>query len=106
MLLSVILGCDVPGPIRSFAVRLNPGWEFRIYNDTENRKLLEEFYPWFLETYDSYPKIINKVDAIRIFYLAKYGGIYMDLDYTCPRGSPSKVAPVVCPLRRPHGFKA
>ena len=65
------------------AVRLNPGWEFRIYNDDENRKLLEDFYPWFLATYDSYPKIINKVDAIRIFYLAKYGGIYMDLDYTC-----------------------
>eukprot|EP00041_Stephanoeca_diplocostata_P015820 m.303534 g.303534 ORF g.303534 m.303534 type:complete len:222 (-) comp20168_c0_seq2:813-1478(-) len=64
---------------------INPGWEFRLYNDSENRALLEEHFPWFLPTYDNYPNTINRVDAIRIFYLAKFGGIYMDLDYTCLR---------------------
>lgn len=61
---------------------VNPDWEFRLYNDSENRALLEEHFPWFLPTYDNYPNTINRVDAIRIFYLAKFGGIYMDLDYT------------------------
>eukprot|EP00040_Diaphanoeca_grandis_P017479 m.91242 g.91242 ORF g.91242 m.91242 type:complete len:366 (+) comp26452_c3_seq2:517-1614(+) len=68
---------------RENCVKLNPEWEFRIWNDTENHDLIEQHFSWFLEVYDSYPKTINKVDAIRIFYLARFGGIYMDLDYTC-----------------------
>lgn len=65
--------------------RVNPGYDFRLHTDADNEKLIAEHFPWFLETYLGYPKTINRVDAIRIFYLAHYGGIYMDLDYTCLR---------------------
>jgi len=37
-------------------------------------------YPWFLETWDSYPFPIERADAIRYFALVHYGGIYIDLD--------------------------
>eukprot|EP00038_Savillea_parva_P013464 m.8386 g.8386 ORF g.8386 m.8386 type:complete len:403 (+) comp2531_c0_seq1:341-1549(+) len=70
---------------RNNCQKLNPDWEFRIYTDDENRNLIATHYPWFLETFDSYPKMINRIDAIRIFYIAHYGGVYMDLDYTCLR---------------------
>lgn len=44
------------------------------------RRGQQDHYPWFLETYDSYDQVISKVDAARIFYLHKYGGVYSDLD--------------------------
>lgn len=37
-------------------------------------------YPWFLETFDSYPYPIQRADAIRYFVLHHFGGIYIDLD--------------------------
>src|SRR5690606_15288628 len=43
-------------------------------------------FPWFLETYDSYPYDIQRVDVVRYFLLYKYGGIYSDLDIA-PRHS-------------------
>ena len=48
-----------------------------MYNDSENRAIVAEYYPWFLTTYDGYPKVINRIDAVRIFYLAHFGGVYM-----------------------------
>ena len=45
--------------------------------------LLQTEYPWFLQTYASYPYNIQRVDAIRYFILHKYGGIYIDLDIGC-----------------------
>ena len=65
--------------------RLNPGWEFRLYDDDENLALVREHFPELEETYMSYPKNINRIDAVRLLYLAKFGGVYMDLDYTCLR---------------------
>lgn len=37
------------------------------------RRLLEEHYPWFLKTYDALPKPIMRADAIRSFYMHRYG---------------------------------
>jgi len=37
-------------------------------------------YPWFLETFDSYPYNIERADVIRYFALYHFGGIYLDLD--------------------------
>ena len=65
--------------------RLNPGWEFRLYDDDENAALVRDHFPELAETFASYPKNINRIDAVRLLYLAKFGGIYMDLDYTCLR---------------------
>ena len=65
--------------------RRNPGWSFMLWNDTENRALVQAHFPWFLSTYDSYPRSISRFDSIRWVYLAVMGGIYMDIDYTCLR---------------------
>lgn len=50
------------------------------WGDLENRNLIKDHYPWFLETYDNYEEVINRVDAARIFFLHRYGGVYADLD--------------------------
>lgn len=56
------------------------GWTEQFWSDDGNRNLIKDHYPWFLETYDSYEEVISRVDAARIFYLHKYGGVYSDLD--------------------------
>ncbi|KNG45549.1 mannosyl phosphorylinositol ceramide synthase sur1 [Stemphylium lycopersici] len=65
--------------------KFNPGYEIRMWNATSARELLENEYPWFLPTYDSYQYPIQKVDALKYFALYHYGGVYMDLDVACRR---------------------
>lgn len=63
--------------------RLHPDWEHRLWTDDDNRRLIAEHYPWFLETYDSYKHNIERVDAVRYFILLHHGGVYLDLDMEC-----------------------
>ena len=60
---------------------LHPAWDHLLWTDEDNRRLIQECYPWFLSTYDAYPYDIQRADAIRYFILHRYGGIYADLDY-------------------------
>lgn len=62
---------------------LHPGWEHRLWTDDDNRRLISEHYPWFLDTYDSYKHNIERVDAVRYFILLRHGGLYLDLDMEC-----------------------
>ncbi len=57
------------------------GFEYRLWTDEDNRALVAEHYPWFLETYDAYDVPIKRVDAARYFILHRYGGLYVDLDF-------------------------
>ena len=45
--------------------------------------MIKEYYPWFLDTYNSYPYNIQRADAIRPFILYHYGGLYVDMDTFC-----------------------
>jgi len=58
-----------------------PEYTHMLWTDTNGRELIEEHYPWFIETYDDYKHNINRADAVRYFILHHYGGIYADLDY-------------------------
>lgn len=61
----------------------NPGFKRIIWTDDDNRNLIAFHYPWFLSTYDTLPVNIQRIDAARIFYLHRFGGIYSDLDVEC-----------------------
>jgi hypothetical protein len=77
---------DLPENFRfwrqSFA-DLNPGLELRLYDDADNRALLERTFPALLPLYDSYPSEIFRVDFIRPVYMFSEGGFYADLDFQC-----------------------
>lgn len=64
---------------------LNSDYEYILWTDEMARDFIAEQYPWFLETFDSYPFPIERADAIRYFILAHYGGVYIDLDDGCAR---------------------
>jgi len=61
--------------------RLYPRFEHRLWNDDEIDSFMEEFYPYYYESYRSLHMHIQQIDVSRLFILHKYGGIYSDLDY-------------------------
>lgn len=65
--------------------RLNPDFDYYLWDDSQNRCFIEKYYPWFLPTYDTYPREIYRVDAVRYFFLYQFGGIYADMDTECLR---------------------
>lgn len=56
-------------------------WEFRIYGDKENEKIIIDNFPEFANKYNSIRKGVMKADIVRCLYLYLYGGIYIDTDY-------------------------
>ena len=62
-----------------------PDWKYVLMTDEDNRKMIKEHFPDFLECYDSLPYHIQRVDCSRYAFLYLYGGIYMDLDLTLQR---------------------
>ncbi|KAK9494304.1 nucleotide-diphospho-sugar transferase [Lipomyces doorenjongii] len=58
-------------------------FEYKLWTDESSRQFIADQYPWFLDTYDSYPFNIMRADVIRYFVLAHFGGIYIDLDEGC-----------------------
>jgi mannosyltransferase OCH1-like enzyme len=61
----------------------NPSFEYVLWDDFDNRNFIAQHFPEFLPIYDDYDINIKRVDAVRYFYLYKYGGIYTDLDFEC-----------------------
>ena len=64
--------------------RLHPTWNYYLTDDQENLTFIQTYYPQYLQLYNRLGKEIKKicqVDMVRILYVHKYGGVYLDLDY-------------------------
>lgn len=74
---------EIPEPLREFQkswLQQHPGWDYRLWDDADNERLITEHYPEFRDHYlRSMPPIL-KVDLVRLAYLHRFGGIYADLD--------------------------
>ena len=64
-------------------IKLNPTFEYVLWDDDDNRNFITTYFPEFLDIYNGYDREIKRADAIRYFYLYKIGGIYADLDFQC-----------------------
>jgi len=75
-----------------------------LWTDELSRQFIAKEYPWFLQTFDSYPYPIQRADAIRYFVLYHYGGVYMDIDIGCNKSmDPLLYFQVVLPATIPVG---
>jgi hypothetical protein len=77
---------DLPDNFRYWSdtfKKLNPDFDYRIYDDVDNQNLIKKYSPRLLEIYDSYSLEIYRVDIARIMYLIIYGGFYLDMDFQC-----------------------
>ena len=74
----------VPDHLKKFVEswkKFNPDWEWRMWNDKDNRNLVLVHFPEYLPMYDNLKKSIMRADVIRYFILWKFGGLYADLDF-------------------------
>jgi mannosyltransferase OCH1-like enzyme len=62
-------------------IQMNPTWKYYLFNDHDNLRIVQEYFPWFERTYTSFPYDIQRADVIRYMLMYLYGGIYVDLDY-------------------------
>lgn len=65
--------------------RHHPGWDYRLWKDTDSRRFLQSRYPDLLELYDSCVYPIQRVDMLRYCLLHHFGGVYADMDMECLR---------------------
>ena len=63
--------------------KFNPDYQYKLWSDQDNLQFINDEFTYFLNKYNSYNHHIKKVDAVRYFYMYKYGGIYCDLDFEC-----------------------
>ncbi|KAL9076352.1 MAG: hypothetical protein Q9161_001068 [Pseudevernia consocians] len=61
----------------------NPDWEWVLWTDEDNMKLVEKYAPWFASTYEALHSEIYRADTARNIYMHVFGGVYADLDTEC-----------------------
>lgn len=64
---------------------LHPNWQWVLWKDNDNRELVKQRFPWFLDTYDGLDSSIKRADAARNLYMHAFGGVYLDFDVECVR---------------------
>jgi mannosyltransferase OCH1-like enzyme len=67
--------------LRRRAKRLMPGWEMRLWDDTDNLDLMKRHLPQFSAKFTSIQRGVVKADIARCLYMHAFGGFYMDTDY-------------------------
>jgi mannosyltransferase OCH1-like enzyme len=64
---------------------LNPGLDYRFYDDDACRAVIAEAFPQFLADYDALPQPVMRADVFRYAVLFRDGGVYADIDMECLR---------------------
>jgi hypothetical protein len=64
---------------------LNPGFEYKFFDDKDIEDFIVTNYPDFLSLYRSYNYNIQKVDFFRYLAIYHFGGFYFDLDVILAR---------------------
>ncbi len=72
-------------PIADSWKKHHPSWEYRLWDDNDNKRFIQDKFPWFARFYDNYAFNIQRADSVRYFILYRYGGVYVDLDFECLR---------------------
>ncbi len=52
----------------------NPDWEWVLWTDQDNMKLVEKYAPWFSSTYEALRSEIYRADTARNIYMHVFGG--------------------------------
>jgi mannosyltransferase OCH1-like enzyme len=69
---------------RNSCVTLHSDWpNHYFWTDSNADTFFEENYPWFMDTWNTYPSIVQRADALRYFVLHKFGGVFLDMDLFC-----------------------
>lgn len=92
---------------RTACLNQNPNWTIFIWDSSNSRYLVKNFYPHILSTWDNYPYLEQRVDALRYMILYTYGGALLDLRYICRYSlEPLRQFDFVAPAAIPFGISS
>lgn len=63
--------------------KINPEYYYHLWSENDSQELIKNYYNFFLSFYEKYPYTIQRIDAVRYFFLHRYGGFYCDVDFEC-----------------------
>ncbi len=61
----------------------NPDHKYIFWDKNKIVKLMKDHYPTLYKKFNSYPKMIQKIDMAKYVILYHYGGAYVDVDSEC-----------------------
>lgn len=79
---------EIPSQLREFQRSWqihHPAWEYKLWTDEDNQRLIEEHYPQFAAFFRRLSPPILKADFVRMAYMHCFGGLYVDLDFEALR---------------------
>ena len=60
--------------------RLNPNSNYIFFDDNAITEFIKESYPQYLDVFNGFRYVIQKIDFFRYLAVYHYGGVYLDLD--------------------------
>ncbi len=63
--------------------RHNPGWTYKLWTDQDLSDLMRDHFPHLAGMYHAYRNPVQRADLGRYCILAKFGGVYADIDTDC-----------------------
>ena len=69
--------------MRQSWVKLNPGWEVRLWTDVDLHDFMTRYHPDMLDIYTAYPNSVQRADCARYLIMHEFGGVYADIDASC-----------------------
>ena len=61
----------------------HPDWKYEFWDNDRINSFINNYYPQYWDTYQSFQYDIQRWDAIRYLILDKIGGLYVDFDFEC-----------------------
>jgi inositol phosphorylceramide mannosyltransferase catalytic subunit len=77
---------ELPSPFaewRAGWIANHPDWSHRFYSDAAIRRVISDRAPQWLQTFETLPRMIQRVDFFRYLILYLDGGLYADIDMIC-----------------------
>jgi inositol phosphorylceramide mannosyltransferase catalytic subunit len=65
--------------------RINPRLKYQLFDDRACREFVNDIFPQYLNTYDSFAFGVQRADFFRYLAVYHFGGIYCDTDMECLR---------------------
>ena len=63
----------------------HPDWKYEFWDQERSENFIADFYPQYINKFQSFQYNIQRIDAIRYLILDKIGGMYVDFDSECIR---------------------
>lgn len=68
-------------------------WKHIIWDDKSIRNLISNYYPQFLNLYNYFDIMVQKIDLAKYIIIYHYGGVYIDMDMDCVKNLTNLINP-------------